>query len=117
MPKGYSVHRSLDCDVEVIFDHLFRAYRQLGDPVEDALSRAAERLRGIEDALQRLGDAPFQGTLVPHIMNGLRHVTKDNAVLYFVVDESERELRVLAIFFGGQDHRQHVLTRIANARR
>ena len=118
MPTGYSVHRSLACDadLEAVFDHLFSAYRQLGDPVEDALTRAAGRLRGIEDALERLGDVPFQGTLVPQIMADLRHVTKDNAVFYFIVDEAARELRVLGVFFGGQDHRQHIVKRITNER-
>ena len=115
MPTRYSVHRNLACDgdLEEIFDHLVNAYRQLGDTIEDALTRAAERLRGIEDALERLGDVPFQGTLVPQFMAGLRHVTKDNAIFYFVVDEAEQESRVLAVLFGGQDHRQHILKRIA----
>lgn len=114
MPKGYSVHRSLSCDadLEVIFDHLFGAYCDLGDPVEESLTRAADRLRGIEDALERLGDVPFQGTLEPRIMAGLRHVTKDNTVFYFVVDEPAHEVRVLGVFFGGQDHRRHILKRI-----
>lgn len=117
MPKGYSVHRSLSCDedLEVLFDHLFGAYCDLGDPVEESLTRAAERLRNIEDALERLGDVPFQGTLEPRIMAGLRHVTKDNAVFYFIVDEVECDVRVLGVFFGGQDHRQHILKRIAGS--
>ena len=116
MRKGYSVHRSLSCDadLEIIFDHLFRAYCGLGDPVEESLTRAAERLRAIEDALERLGDMPFQGTLEPRVMAGLRHVTKDNAVFYFIVDEAVREVRVLGVFFGSQDHCRHILKRIAD---
>ncbi len=116
MPKRFNVLRSLSCDadLEAIFDHLFGAYLELGDPAGDALNRAAERLRGIEDALERLGDVPFQGSLDSRIMEGLRHVTKDNAVFYFILDEPVRELRVLGVFFGGQDHRQHILRRIAD---
>ena len=119
MPKRYSVYRSLACDtdLEIIFDHLFDAYCELGDPVEDALTRAAERLRGIEDALEGLGEVPFQGTLEPQIVADLRHVTKDNAVYYFLVNEAEDELRILGVFFGGQDHRQHIIKRITNERR
>lgn len=111
MRKGYSVHRGLSCDadLEIIFDHLFGAYCDLGDPVEESLTRAAERLRVIEDALERLGDVPFQGTLGPKVMAGLRHVTKDNAEFYFLVNEAVREVRVLGVFFGGQDHRRHLL--------
>ncbi|WP_299616115.1 type II toxin-antitoxin system RelE/ParE family toxin [uncultured Tateyamaria sp.] len=114
MPKGYNVFRSSACeaDIEAIFDHLFQSYCDLGDPVEDALNRAAVRVRGIEDTLAGLGEVPFQGTLMPHILDGLRHVTKDNAVFYFIADEARAELRVLAVFFGGQDHKRHILRRI-----
>ncbi|WP_299592761.1 type II toxin-antitoxin system RelE/ParE family toxin [uncultured Tateyamaria sp.] len=96
----------------MIFDHLFQSYRDLGEPIDDALTRAASRVRGVEDALTGLGDLPFQGTLVPQIMDGLRHVTKDNAVFYFIADEELMEVRVLGIFFGGQNHRYHILRRI-----
>ena len=115
MPTGFEVLRSSQCDedLEMVFDHLFEAYCDLGDAPNDAFVRAAVRVRGIEGALERLGDVPFQGTLVPHIMEGLRHVTKDNAVFYFVTNEQKRQVRVLGVFFGGQDHMQHVLRRIA----
>lgn len=117
MPSGFEVVRSDQCDIdlELIFDHLFAAYRDLGTPVEDALVRVERRMQGIEDALERLGDVPHQGTLVPSIMDDLRHVTKDNAVFYFIVDDVEQRLRVLGVFFGGQDHRRHILRRIAEA--
>ena len=115
MPSGFSVVRSVRCDedLELIFDHLFSAYRELGDPVETAFERAVERLREIEEELARLGDVPFQGTLEPRIMDELRHVTKDRAVFYFMVDEVGQVVRVLGVFFGGQDHRRHILSRIA----
>ena len=45
-------------------------------------------------------------------MEGLRFVEKRRAVFYFLIDERHREVRVLSIFFGGQDHRQHMLERI-----
>ena len=116
MPSGYSVVRSVQCDedLELIFDHLFTAYQELGDPPDAALNRAIERVRGIEEELARLGDVPFQGTLVPQIMDGLRHVTKDRAVFYFTVDQAGESVRVLGVFFGGQDHRRHILGRIAS---
>ncbi|MBY5935675.1 type II toxin-antitoxin system RelE/ParE family toxin [Tateyamaria omphalii] len=119
MPTDYRVLRSAACDadIEVIFDHLFQSYRDLGDPLEDALNRAAARVRGIEDALAGLGDVPFQGTLVPQIMDGLRHVTKDQAVFYFISDDARRDVRVLGVFFGGQDHRRHILRRIVESER
>lgn len=114
MPTPFRVLRSVACDadIEAIFDHLFQSYRDLGDSSGDALTRAAARVRGIEDALAALGDVPFQGTLAPQILPGLRHVTKDGAVFYFVADDALSELRVLGVFFGGQDHRSHILRRI-----
>ncbi len=59
-----------------------------------------------------LGNVPFQGTLEPSIMEGLCYVAKGRAVFYFLIDERHREVRVLSIFFGGQDHRRHMLERI-----
>ncbi|MCY3983574.1 MAG: type II toxin-antitoxin system RelE/ParE family toxin [Roseovarius sp.] len=116
MPRGYNVYRSLSCDtdLEIIFDQLFDAYCDLGDSVDEALARATERIRGIEDALEGLGNVPFQGTLEPQVMAGLRHVTKDSAVFHFLVDEAAHEVRVLGVFFGGQDHRRHILKRIVD---
>lgn len=101
--------------MEAVFDHLFEAYCALGEDTNEAFARAANRVRGIEDALEQLGEIPFQGTLATRIMDGLRHVTKDRAIFYFLIDETEHKVRVLAVFFGGQDHHQHILVRIAAA--
>lgn len=59
-----------------------------------------------------LGDVPFQDARVPHILDGLRHVTKDGDVFHATVDAAQAQLRILAEFFGGQAHRQHILRRI-----
>lgn len=111
---AFEVIRSTACDhdLEVIFDYLFLAYQDLGTTAADAFDRAADRVRRIEAALVTLGDVPFQGTLEPAILDGLRHVTKDRAVFYFTADEEVQTVRVLAVFFGGQDHRRHLLARI-----
>ena len=108
------VVRSADCtaDLDLIPGHLFYAYRDFGDAPDIAFERAVERMRGIEDDMAALGNVPFQGTLEPQIMEGLRYATKGSAVLYFPVDERHREVQVLGIFFGGQDHRKHMLERI-----
>jgi len=50
-------------------------------------------------------------------MDRLRHVTKNSAVFYFIVDDVERCLRVLDVFVGGQDHRAHILRRISGTGR
>ena len=114
MPSGYEVVRSEDCDrdLELIFDYLFATYSELGEQALDAFERAEQRLLAIEGEINRLGAIPHQGTLAPLIMTGLRHVTKNSAVFYFIVDEAQRRVRVLGVFFGGQDHRAHILKRI-----
>lgn len=111
---GFKVLRSAACDndLETIFDYLFLTYQELGDTAAEALERAADRVLEIETALEALGEIPFQGTLEPWIMEGLRHVTKERAIFYFIVDEPAQKLRVFAVFFGGQDHRSHLLERI-----
>jgi plasmid stabilization system protein ParE len=110
----YDVVRSVasDRDLEMIFDHLVEAYISLGEPVADAIQRAGERIRSIEAAMAALGTVPHQGTLLQDIMPGLRSVTKDQAIFYFDVDGDKRVVRVFAVFFGGQDHRRHMLGRL-----
>lgn len=111
---GYEVRRALPIreDLERIFDHLFQAYLALGDAPSDAFDRGVKRLAQIEDAIDALGTAPHQGPLWPDVSDGLRWVTKDRAIFYFRLDDAAQVLTVLAVFFGGQDHKSHVLDRI-----
>jgi plasmid stabilization system protein ParE len=111
---GYEVVRSneSDRDLELIFDHLEQSYLSLGDPPKDAVERAASKIMQIEDEMEKLGHAPFQGTLVPEILPDLRRVTKHNTIYYFFVHEETKTLRILAIFFGGQNHIVHMLNRL-----
>jgi plasmid stabilization system protein ParE len=104
--------RASDRDLEAIFDHLLEAHHALGEPLETAAARAAERVRAIEDDMARLGGAPFQGTLREELMPGLRQVTRGRAIFYFLVDEEAGQVRVLAVFFGGQDHLARMLARV-----
>ncbi|WP_320199240.1 type II toxin-antitoxin system RelE/ParE family toxin [Agrobacterium sp. rho-13.3] len=110
----YEVIRSGDSerDLGLIFDHLVEAYVSLGDDLSDALERAAERLRALEDQMELIGETPYQGTLLPNLSHGLRNVTKNQAIFYFEVSEEEQQVRILAVFFGGQDHQRHMLARL-----
>ncbi|MGF1553691.1 MAG: type II toxin-antitoxin system RelE/ParE family toxin [Paracoccaceae bacterium] len=85
----------------------------MGEDEREAVERAAARVTAIEDILEALGAAPFQGTLMPALMPGLRRVTKDRAIFYFIVDEAQECVLVLAVFFGGQDHQRRMLLRLA----
>jgi len=110
----YTVERANDAgrDLEAIFDFLIESYRAFGEDADTAIDRAAERLRQIHTSMQSLGDAPHQGTLMPQLFPGLKSVTKDRAIFYFSVDGTKRVVRVLAVFFGGQDHQRRMLKRL-----
>lgn len=103
-------------DVEPIFDFLFRAALDFGKPTDRAFEQAARRVRAIGDAAFRLGAAPRLGTLMPQLLPGLRRVIRERAIIYFDTDETAESLRVLAIFFGGQDHQRRMLLRLLGGR-
>ena len=113
----YRVERSVDTDHDLaaIFDFLLNSYMGFGDERGEALERAAARVEGIEDELLALGDVAHQGTLRSDLLPGLRSVTKQSAIIYFDVDDDLRLVRVLAIFFGGQDHQRAMLQRLSNS--
>ena len=112
MKYGVERARDTDRDLASIFDFLIESYQAFGEDTDGAIERAASRVRDIETAMLSLGDAPHQGTLRPEILPGLRSVTKQRAIFYFDVDEGRRMVRVLAVFFGGQDHQRRMLRRL-----
>jgi len=99
-------------DFELIFDHLFESYTALGESVSEAVTRAATRVEQIETAAHRLVVAPYRGETHDEILPNLRHLTLGQAIYWFVPDEATQTVRILAIFYGGQNHRLHMLTRM-----
>lgn len=111
---AWTVERSAkaDLDLALIFDFLLAAALDFGEPTDRAFEQASRRVRAIEDAIFALGNAPHQGTLDLALLLGLRRVTKERAIIYFEADEDAQIVRVLAVFFGGQDHRRRMLVRL-----
>ena len=111
---AYRVERAegTDRDLEVVFDFLFESFLAFGEDAGSALEQASRRLLAIEDAKADLGKIPHQGTLRPELGEGLRNVTKDRAVFYFDVDDEIRVVRVLAVFYGAEDHQRKMLLRL-----
>jgi toxin ParE1/3/4 len=111
---AYEVERSAasDRDLETIFDFLFEAALALGEDASTASERAARRILEIEAAMEALGDLPHQGVLPSEFADGLRGVMKGRSLFYFDVDDMRCRVRVLAIFFGGRDHRRRMLLRL-----
>lgn len=99
-------------DFELIFDHLFDSYVELGDSPEEALERTAERIRKLRVEIDRLVDTPYIGTLRPDIYPGIRFLRRDKAAVWFLPVESNRRIVIAAIFYGAQDHIRHMLVRM-----
>ena len=99
-------------DLDELFDFLVQTFESLGDSLESAVDRASDRVERIKTDMRALGSVPHQGTLHPQLMPCLRGVTKDRAIFYFVVDDEAQAVRVLAVFFGGQDHKRLMLRRL-----
>lgn len=59
-------------DFELIFDHLFAAYCDLGDHPDEALECAAGRVRDLRMSIKRIDETPSIGTLRPDIYPGIR---------------------------------------------
>lgn len=96
-------------DLDLIFDHLAESYRGFGEADDEAFEHAARRIRAILDAADRL--APHRGGRHDDLAPGLRHVTLDRAVYYFRVGD-DGPVRILAVFFGGQDHQRRMRLRL-----
>ena len=110
----YRVERALgvDRDLDLIFDHLAGAYVDFGETRLEALTHAAVRIERIQGQMGALARQPHQGTLRPDLGAQVRSVTKTRAVFYFEIDEVRAVVRILAVFFGGQDHIRQMLTRL-----
>jgi len=111
---AYAVEFAADAerDFELIFDFLEESYCSFGESTEAAIAHAAARVEAIRAKAARLGNVPYRGTLHPEIMPDLRHITIDQAIYWFLVDKEAMTVRVLAIFFGGQDHVRQMLLRL-----
>lgn len=104
--------KDADRDFELIFDHLFVAYIDLGDTPEEALERAAERIHALRLAIDRLVETPHIGTLRSDIHPGIRFLRRDGAAVWFLPIEERRTIVAAAIFFGGQGHIRRMLARL-----
>jgi plasmid stabilization system protein ParE len=100
-------------DLTLIAGHLLQVYHELGDDLESAAERAAARIDGALGYLRTMADHPHRGTEHPRIRSGIRTVTNQRFIFYFEIDEPLSEVRILAVFFGGMDHRQQILDRLS----
>ena len=107
----WSLEYSADAvrDFELIFDHLYEAYVEFGDLPDEAVERAAERIRKLRMEIDRLVDTPYIGTLRPDVHPGVRFLRREKAAISFLPVENSRTTVVAAIFYGAQDHIRKML--------
>ena len=102
-------------DLSLIEAHLAGSYEEFGESPRDAARHAEARIDAIITAAERLASAPFRGETHDDWLPGLRHLALDRAIYWFRVDGQSRQIQVLAVFFGGQDHQRHMLVRLLQA--
>jgi plasmid stabilization system protein ParE len=99
-------------ELDLTLDQLVASYEAFGESPAEAFGHGVRRVRAIRRAADGLAAAPYRGTLHAGWRAGLRHVMIDGAVYWFVVDEDATVVRILAVFFGGQDHERRMLIRL-----
>lgn len=99
-------------DFGLILDHLLESYWSFGEPMESALEHAGQRVMEIRYVADRLETAPHRGALREDLLPGVRYLALDAAIYWFEVDDVARKVRILAVFFGAQDHIRHMLLRL-----
>ena len=59
-----------------------------------------------------MATAPLRGESLVDLLPGLRYLALDRAVYWFRPRAEQRDIQVLAVFFGGQDHQRRMLVRL-----
>lgn len=99
-------------DLLLITEVLTQAYCSFGESPAEANRHAQARIEAVIAAAERLATAPWRGEPHDDLMPGLRHLALDRAVYWFRPRAQQRDIQVLAVFFGGQDHQRRMLVRL-----
>jgi plasmid stabilization system protein ParE len=67
---------------------------------------------GIRASTERLALFPERGASRDDILPGLRFMVMERAIYWYDVDDRAQAVRVLGMFFGGQDHIRRMLIRL-----
>jgi toxin ParE1/3/4 len=112
MPWVIELSAAAERDLEALFYHLADSFVEFGSNRQEAAVQALDRVQHIRDTVERLAFAPHRGEAHGDLLPGLRHLTLERAIYWFLVDEEKGRVRVLAIFYGGQDHQRKMLLRL-----
>ena len=102
-------------EFERIFDYLFESYLGFGERPDEAVEHAAARTLEIRPAADRILTAPHRGERHDDILPGLRRLSLGQTIYWFELDEDREIVRILGMFFGGQDHIRQMLARLVEA--
>lgn len=76
------------------------------------IAGAVRRTKEIRAFALSIGALPHQGMRRDELRKGLRTASIGRAIIAFEVDDSAELVRVLGLFYGGQDHDSILLGRI-----
>ena len=99
-------------DLSRIRKHLIQSYQGFGDTKAMATERANSRIRAAFDYMLTFATHPHRGTVHPGLRDSVRHVTEQQFVYYFEIDDRLAEVRILTVFFGGEDHLEQIAERL-----
>ncbi len=95
---------SAEADLFAIVDYLTESYRSFGENAAEALARADRRQILIRANAQRIAEAQHRGARPFDLAPELRHLTMGRAIYWFEIDEASATVRIVAMFFGADDH-------------
>ena len=106
--RGTNVGR----DLSRIRKHFIRSYQEFGDTKAIATERANARIRAAFDYMLTFAIHPHRGPMHSELRDSVRHVTAQQYVYCFEIDDRLTEVRILAVFFGGEDHLEQIAERL-----
>ena len=106
--RGAAVAR----DLSRIRKHLIRSYQEFGDTTVIATERANSRIRAAFDYMLTFTTHPHRGTVHPELRDSVRHVTAQQFVYFFEINDHLAEVKILTVFFGGEDHLEQIAERL-----
>lgn len=115
MPPTYSLAFSDQAltDFRSIFVFLRGSYHAFGDTMPEAGRKARLRIKEILRATDSLRSLPHRGMRREDLLPNLRCWHTQRAIFYFVVDDESLEIKIIAVFFGGQDHFSKIVQRLS----
>ncbi|CCQ72460.1 type II toxin-antitoxin system RelE/ParE family toxin [Magnetospira sp. QH-2] len=97
--------KSAKADLECIMEHLFRNYVFFGDNPAEAVEKVEARIFELRQFINGLKAFPQKGRRRDDLKKGLRLLPDQRkAAIAYEVVEKTKTVKVLRIFYGGEDY-------------